>query len=270
MNYSSLPSFVLPRLLALDESVVYLSAKEANIAEEIEEIRKRLDGRVVDQRDDPDQLQERLQQLLTGQKHVKARLDGTQRLISSCRAWLDRLPDGAKLEQVKANTEGKELADVRAQIKAARDELKMLKRAPVPSPDLRQRIERRVAALGSPTVRGIGQGETLKIFWPGAKETISGHDERSCDPLALFSVLFPEKLVDAVMAEVERMTSEPLPLAQRPAQIAAVEREIEGLSHVEEALVELALARGEPVHRSGSALPQAVLGVRVVERARAA
>jgi hypothetical protein len=27
----------------------------------------------------------------------------------------------------------------------------------------------------------------------GAKETASGPDERSCDPLALFAVLFPEK-----------------------------------------------------------------------------
>jgi hypothetical protein len=35
---------------------------------------------------------------------------------------------------------------------------------------------------------------------------------------------------------------------------------------IEEALVEAAIAQGEPVHRSASALPQAVLGVRIVER----
>ena len=44
-------------------------------------------------------------------------------------------------------------------------------------------------------------------------------------------------------------------------------REIEELSRVEEALVEAAIARGEAVHRSGSALPQAVLGVRVLDKA---
>jgi hypothetical protein len=42
--------------------------------------------------------------------------------------------------------------------------------------------------------------------------------------------------------------------------------EIEELSNVEEALIEAAIARGETVHRSPSALPQAVLGVRIAER----
>ena len=37
-------------------------------------------------------------------------------------------------------------------------------------------------------------------------------------------------------------------------------------SHVEEALIEAAISRGETVHRSPSALPQAVLGVRIAER----
>jgi hypothetical protein len=37
---------------------------------------------------------------------------------------------------------------------------------------------------------------------------------RSCDPLALFALLFPEKLVDAVMAEIERMTNFSLPQTQ--------------------------------------------------------
>jgi hypothetical protein len=48
------------------------------------------------------------------------------------------------------------------------------------------------------------------------------------------------------MAEVERMACDPAPLAERPARIAALEREIEELSHVEEALVDAAIARGEP------------------------
>jgi hypothetical protein len=116
-------------------------------------------------------------------------------------------------------------AEVRARVSAARDELTKLKRAPVPSPDLRHRVEKRVAALGTPTVRGIGAGEQLKIIWPGAKQTMAGPDERSCDPLAMFAVLFPDKLADTVMAEVGRMTNDPVPLAERPARIAALERE---------------------------------------------
>jgi hypothetical protein len=38
------------------------------------------------------------------------------------------------------------------------------------------------------------------------------------------------------------------------------------LSNVEEALIEAALGRGETIHRSPSALRQAVLGVRIAER----
>ena len=45
-----------------------------------------------------------------------------------------------------------------------------------------------------------------------------------------------------------------------------LEREIDELSHVEKALIDFAVARGETVHRSPSALPQAVLGVRIAER----
>jgi hypothetical protein len=59
------------------------------------------------------------------------------------------------------------------------------------------------------------------------------------------------------------MADDPIPVDQRPARIAALEREIEELSHTEETLVEAAIARGDP---SASAPPQAVLGVRIAER----
>jgi hypothetical protein len=115
-------------------------------------------------------------------------------------------------------------------------------------------------------VRGIGAGEELKIVWRGAKQTPSGPDERSCEPLAMFAMFFPEKLADAVMAQAGRMADDPILIAQRPARIAALEREIEELCHVEEALVEAEMAMGQPVHRSALALPRAVLGVRIAER----
>jgi hypothetical protein len=45
------------------------------------------------------------------------------------------------------------------------------------------------------------------------------------------------------------MANDPLPVAQRPPRIAALERELDGLHRVEEALVAAAIAAGEPVHR---------------------
>jgi hypothetical protein len=68
------------------------------------------------------------------------------------------------------------------------------------------------------------------------------------------------------LCTLSRLANDPIPVAQRPTRIAALEREIDELSHIEEALVDAAIARGETVHRSPSALPQAVLGVRIAER----
>jgi hypothetical protein len=64
------------------------------------------------------------------------------------------------------------------------------------------------------------------------------------------------------------MANDPLPVAHRAPRIAALERELEDELHrVEEVLVAAAIAAGQPVHRSPSAPPAAVLGVRVGERA---
>jgi hypothetical protein len=252
-------SAAIPPRLARDALLVIRDAKAiGTVAIDVE--------CVLDQRDDAGRLEQDMQRLVADRARVKARLHQAQRVVSSCRTWLDRLPSGAKLEPVTASTDGKSLSEVRARISAAREELTKLMRAPVPSADLRGRVERRIADLGAPAVRGIGAGEELKIVWPGAKQTASGPDERSCEPLAMFAMLFPEKLADAAMAEVERMANDPVPRSERPARIAALEREIEELSYVAEALVEAAIARGEAVHRSASAPPQAVLGVRIAER----
>jgi hypothetical protein len=63
------------------------------------------------------------------------------------------------------------------------------------------------------------------------------------------------------MGEVERMANDPLPVAQRAPRIAALERELEEVHRVEEVLVAVAIAAGQPVHRSPSAPPAAVLGL---------
>jgi hypothetical protein len=68
-----------------------------------------------------------------------------------------------------------------------------------------------------------------------------------------------------VMGEVERMANDPLPLSQRAPRIAALERELDQLHRVEEVLVTAAIAAGQSIHRSPTAPPAAVLGVRVAE-----
>ena len=73
-------------------------------------------------------------------------------------------------------------------------------------------------------------------------------------------------MLSLVMTEVERIANDPLPVAQRSSRIAALDRELEELHHIEEALVATAIAAGQPVHRSPSAPPAAVLGVRMADK----
>ena len=73
-------------------------------------------------------------------------------------------------------------------------------------------------------------------------------------------------MLSLVMAEVKRMANDPLPVAERPPRIAMLGRELDELHRVEEALVAAAIAAGEPIHRSPSAPPLAVLGVRIAEK----
>jgi hypothetical protein len=116
----------------------------------------------------------------------------------------------------------------------------------------------------APKVRGVRVSERLSIVWPGAQSSSPGYiSEHTCDPLALLAALLPDRMLSLVMTEVERMANDPLPLAQRAPRVAALERELDELHRVEEVLV----AAGQPVHRSPSPPPAAVLGVRVAERA---
>ena len=60
--------------------------------------------------------------------------------------------------------------------------------------------------------------------------------------------------------------NDPLPVAHRAPRIAALERQLDDLDRMEEVLVVAAIAAGQPVHRSPSAPPPAVLGVRVADK----
>src|SRR5262249_55960127 len=182
------------------------------------------------------------------------------------KGWLDRLPAGTKLEPIAITADGHDLAGVRGRIKGANAELEALRRAPAPSEDVEARVRDYVRGL-APKVRGVGVGERLSIVWPGAQSASWYISEHTCDALALSAALFPDRMLALVMGEVERMANAPLPVAQRAPRVAALERELDELHRLEEALVVAAIAAGHAVHRSPSAPPAAVLGVRIASRA---
>ena len=84
-----------------------------------------------------------------------------------------------------------------------------------------------------------------------------------------YRIVLPDRMLTLVMTEVERMANDPLPVAQQPPSIAALERELDGLQRVEEVLLVAALATGEPVHRSPSAPPATELILRQAMHATA-
>jgi hypothetical protein len=266
MNYEALPPFVLAKLLSLDEAVEALSARAGAIEHDIENRRARRYGNLHRADDNPRLLEAELARLLADQKVLQKRLQTEQAVLAACKGWLDRLPAGTNLEPVAVATGGHDLARVRDRIKSANAELDALKRAPAPSSDIEARVRDYVRGL-APKVRGVGVGERLSVVWPGAQASSGYISEHTCDPLALLAALFPDQMLALVMGEVERMANDPLPVAERPRRIAALERELDELHRVEEVLVAAALATGEPMHRSPSAPPAAVLGVRVADRA---
>jgi hypothetical protein len=91
------------------------------------------------------------------------RRDRAQATLRDCRAWLDRLPDDAVLELVAVKVpKGATLEGVRRDIERAEAELKAIRSAPVPGPDVEDRIRQYIGNLVV-EMRGIGEGETLQI-----------------------------------------------------------------------------------------------------------
>jgi hypothetical protein len=179
--------------------------------------------------------------------HADRQRHRTRGLLSACKAWLDELPDNTQLKIVNVRPNGHDLGDVRKRIKDAKDELALLHDVPTPAPDIRDRVDDYVQSLVQPEVSGIGAGQKLVVKWPSSA-------------IAVFAMLFPEKVQEAILAEVERVANDPLPIKERRVRIAELEHEIDELAYLEEALV---VASG--AERSPSAPVRAVLGVQVAE-----
>src|SRR5262249_5337069 len=222
MDLSQAPAFVAAKMALLSDARATAATRADEVTGQISHLRDRLNGRVQRADDDPVKLHIELNQLLAEQKALQARRPIDVGIIESCKAWLDRLPAGTKLEPVAVTTDGHDFAGIRDRIKTATAEVDALKRAPAPSSDIEARVRDYVRGL-APKVSGVGVGERLSIIWPGAQSS-SGYgyiSEHTCDPLALLAALFPDRMLTLVMGEVERMANDPLPVAQRAPRVAA-------------------------------------------------
>ena len=154
----------------------------------------------------------------------------------------------SRLEQVAPVVEdGLSLAAARARIKKLQESVAVLKRVPIPAPDIRQKVQSYVRGLTRPIIGGVDAGEVLTVRWP------TEH--------VLMAFLQPEVLVERLMAEINRIANTPCALPERNQRIAELEREIDRLQRAEEAIV---VATGAP-REWGCPPPWVVLGVKAVE-----
>jgi hypothetical protein len=126
-------------------------------------------------------------------------------------------------------------------------------------------VEAAVAKLAgsSVSVSGVGEGQELNIVWPNVAPLAAQSAINKSELLPLVCALAPQAMISLVINQIERMASEPLPVAERPARIAQLEAEVERLQRIEEHLT----ARGGG-EREANRPPPVVLGVRLVGEAR--
>jgi hypothetical protein len=118
---------------------------------------------------------------------------------------------------------------------------------PVPASDIEQKVRTYVERLPLPIIGGIGAGEALTVQWPTGLH-------------ALMAFLQPDLLLDRLMDAINQIANTPCPLAEREQQIAELDREIDRLQRIEEAIV---VATGAP--RQPGSPAWVVLGVKAVE-----
>src|SRR2546430_5152644 len=185
---------------------------------------------------------------MADQKVVQQRLQAEQSVISACKAWLDRLPPGTKLEQIVPDVEdGLALGDVLTRIRKLKDQVEAVERVPVLGSYIKQKVQAYVERLPIPSIGGIGAGEALTVQWPTGLP-------------ALMAFLQPDVLVDRLMLAINQIANTPYPPAEREQRIAKLEEEIDRLQRTEEAIV---VATGAP--RERGCPPWVVLGVKAVE-----
>jgi hypothetical protein len=93
--------------------------------------------------------------------------------------------------------------------------------------------------------------DDIAVVWP------------TTDPLWAEARFRPQALIDHLLQGVVAQCAQPLPPEQRSARSTALERELESLRYEEEALLLLAIERGERVRRHPLAPVQAILQVQV-------
>jgi hypothetical protein len=199
MHLSQSPAFVAAKFVMLADACAVAATRADELTGQMSHVRDRGNGRVVREGDHPAELRIEFDRLLAEQKALQARRPIDMGIIESCKAWLAALPPATVLEQVAPVVEdGLSLTAVRARIKKLQESVAVLKRVPIPAPDIRQKVQSYVRGLTRPVVGGIALDEALTVQWPTGLH-------------ALMAFLQPDVLVDRLMVEINRIANTPCP-----------------------------------------------------------
>jgi hypothetical protein len=257
--------------MQLDEEAASAAAAADSAERALQLCRDKLNGRTAEiTAAEVPRLQHELNQLLQQAPAARQAANTEMRLLSNLKAWIDTLPADTKLESVSVAVDGRDLTSVRAELKAANEELRVLKGAPVPSDNIGERVRsyfNELARGARPEVRGVGSGQRLEVHWPeypnANRLNLQGFNPVHADALMTLAWLFPDEMVKRLLAVIEAAASELVPPVERPARIAELQTKIEELLRIEVALVNAAKADGASVAHNPAAPPEALLGVRV-------
>src|SRR5262249_51083001 len=131
MKLSRLQQPLLAKLLDWDSRADRFAQQAEEAERELERYREVLSGRRQDG-DLPDRKARRdFDAIYAHAQRTRQRANDEQRALSTTKLWLERLPDDARLEEVKPELDGHDLVSLRQTLQTARSEIAKLKAVPL-------------------------------------------------------------------------------------------------------------------------------------------
>jgi hypothetical protein len=277
MVLDHVPQPILVRLMQLDDYARGIEELARAAEQKVYRARDIINGRTNVNVEKLNETKREFDAIFKNSGLMKDHAAAEQAIVAAVKAWLEGLPANTRLEQVHPNTNAKGLTQIRERMAALREELRELRQAPLPSPDLEQRLAKYVSdlAVGARPVffRGLSGGD-IDLRWPSERRAnrhnLSGFDTEFSNGLLMLAFVQPELLLQRLIKEARHVCSIPCPPEERPAKIKALEDQLNELGYVEEGLISKALNEGEVVTRFRDAKPWHVLQVRVRQEVQTA
>ena len=201
MDLSQAPAFVAAKMAMLSDACAAAATRADELTGQISHVRDRFNGRIVREGDHPAELRIEIDRLLAEQKALQARRPIETDTIDSCQGLAggftarDRARSGRACRRGWLVPHSRKGAD-----QETAESVAVLKRVPIPAPDIRQKVQSYVRGLTRPIIGGVDAGEVLTVRWPTELHV-------------LMAFLQPEVLVDRLMVEINRIANTPCPLA---------------------------------------------------------